>query len=906
MRTLSIIRARGTAMMIAALSLLAGAVMVAPIAADATGRPARAAIQRLEGGHPAGPGIGGVPHVAQHPYRPACPQPTRPDVARCLALVRTDVKAHKGLFRLGVTAQAAPPGYGPSDLQSAYHLPSSTAGSGATVAVVDAYNDPDIASNLATYRAQYGLPACTTAGGCFRVVNQDGKASPLPADAGTSGWDEEESLDVDMVSAVCPNCKIVLVEANTDGSTDLGTAEDAAVSLGAGYVSNSYGSRHEVSGETSYDHYYDHPGTVITASAGDSGYGVNYPAASQYVTAVGGTTLVRDSSVSRGWAESVWGSSSGGEGTGSGCSAYEPQPSWQAGITSGCANRATADIAADANPNTGVAVYDTYTGGGWQVYGGTSVASPVIASSYALAGSPAAGTYPASYLYAHYAADPSVFNNITTGANGTCTPSVLCTAGPGWNGPTGLGTPDGVTGFAYVHTGSITGTVTDASTGDPIAGVTVSAPGLSVTTGSTGSYTLAGIPAGSAHVSVSAYGYHNTSATVTVTANRATTRNFALTGSPHATVSGTVTAGGGTAWPLYAQVSWNDGNGHSGTAYTTPATGQYRLSLVASSSYTLTVTPLYPGYTAPAARTVTVGTSNMTKNFTAAVDLTACTAIGYHAALSGTTQAFNGSSVPTGWTVTNTSLHIAGYSDMPGWVFNDPGGRGNHTGGTGGFAIVDSGHDGQFHYQDTHLISPVMNFSADRTPAVQFDTDYQPAVNSTATVAVSTDGGHTWATAWTSAGFPGDPGPATVVVPLPQAAGKSEVRVRFGYTGQWSQYWEIDNVFLGNRTCTQRSGALLTGRVADTSGNAINGATVASVANPAETATTVATPGDSAVNGGLYDLFVTGTGGQQYTASDTGYTSSTQSATITTGRTTRLNFTLATAAAQAKHPRRGG
>jgi Carboxypeptidase regulatory-like domain len=825
------------------------------------------------------------------PVRQACPAADRPGVAQCLTLIRTNVRAHLGLFRQGVTAQAAPSGYGPSDLRSAYDLPSATAGSGATVALVDAYNDPDIASDLAIYRSEYGLPGCTAASGCFRVINQHGQAKPLPPNAAATGWDVEESLDVQMVSAICPNCKIVLVEANSPAIPNLGAAEDAAVASGADYVSNSYGATDQAA-ETGWDKYYDHPGTVITASAGDSGYGVNYPSGSQYVTAVGGTTLTQDSSVPRGWTESVWGSASGGSGTGSGCSGYEPQPSWQAGVTSGCANRATADVSAVANPSTGVAMYDSYSEGGWIVVGGTSVASPIIASTFALAGLPATDSYPASYLYDHFRADPSAFNDVTSGANGTCTPAVLCTAGPGWDGPTGLGTPDGVTGFGYAKVGAIAGTVTDAATGDPVAGAQVSAPGLSVTTGSNGGYTLSGLPAGPYKVSVSGYGYQSQTQSVTVTANQTATQNFALAGTPHVTVSGRVTAATGTPFPLYAEVSWTDGHGHSGTAYTTPANGRYALSLLANGSYTLSVTPVYSGYTAPAARTVAVAASPVTRNFTAAVDPVACTALGYHAVLSGRTQSFGGSAVPAGWRVTNTNEHITGYHGTPGWVFDNPGGRPNDTGGSGNFAIVDSDHDGQFNYQDTELTSPATDMSSDQSPALQFGTDLQPAVNSTATVDVSTNGGKNWANVWTSQGYPGGPGPATVTIPLPQAAGQASVRVRFGYTGQWSQYWEIDNVFLGNRACVQQAGALVTGRVTGASGNAVNGATVASVANPAQHATTMATPGDPAINGGLYTLFVTGTGSQQFTASDTGYTSSTKTVTVTTDRPTTLNFTL--------------
>jgi hypothetical protein len=821
----------------------------------------------------------------------ACNKPTRPGVARCFAIVRTPAD-HV------ITADTSGPpstALGPADIQSAYDLPSATAGGGRTVAVVDAGNDADAASDLAVFRAHYKLPACTTASGCFKQVNQEGQQGDYPADL---GWGDEISLDLDAVSSACPNCHILLVEATNATLANLGASVDEAVKLGAVAVSNSYGTSNAGGGgaepphESAYDRYYNHPGVAVTASAGDGGYGVNYPSASQYVTAVGGTTLTKDTSVARGWAETVWGDGTEGakgDGTGSGCSDQEPQPSWQAGITKDCARRATTDISADANPASGVAVYDTDGEGGWLQVGGTSVGSPLIAASYALAGTPASGTYPSSYLYAHYLAGPSVFNDITSGSNGDCG-TVLCNAGPGWDGPTGLGTPHGVAGFAYTQTGSVTGTITDAA-GQPVAGASVSMPRLSVTTGSSGTYTLAGLPAGRYRVTASGYGYHAQAQAVTVTAGQATTQDFRLAGRPHETVSGTVTAGTGTAWPLYAEVSWSDGHGHSGTAYTTPATGEYSLSLLVKSSYKLTVTPRYPGYQ-PITQTVTVGTGDVTQNFTAGVNLTACAALGYHPVLSGTTQRFTGSTAPKGWTVTNINLHYAGYADQPGWVFDNPGHRANDTGGSGNFAIVDSAHDGAHHYQDTELTSPALNMSHDTAPAVQFGTDLVGAVNSTATVGLSVDGGKTWTTLWRNTGAAGDPGPATVVVPLPAAAGQSDVRVRFGYTGQLSQYWEIDNVFLGDRVCTQQTGALLTGRVADTAGTAVNGATVASVTHPGQNTVTVATPGDDNINGGLYALFATATGSQKFTAKATGYTSSTQSASLTAGQVSTLSFTL--------------
>ncbi|MGW2813342.1 S53 family peptidase [Streptomyces sp. NPDC001415] len=354
----------------------------------------------------------------------------KPGQMHCLALERTDVKQHRG-----ITADAAPSGLGPADLQKAYNLPAD-GGAGATVAIVDAQDDPNAESDLATYRSQYGLPACTTANGCFKKVDQDGGTNYPTADA---GWAGEISLDVDMVSAACPQCHILLVEAKSANMDDLGAAVNRAVTLGAKFVSNSYGGGEESADTAADSKYFNHPGVAITVSSGDSGYGVEYPAASQYVTAVGGTSLKKDSST-RGWSESVWGSSSGGSGAGSGCSAYDPKPSWQK--DTGCAKRAVADVSAVADPATGLAVYDSYQANGWNVYGGTSASSPIIASVYALAGAPGANSTPSSFPYAHTGS----LNDVTSGANGSCG-DYLCKAGTGYDGPTGLGTPNGTAAF---------------------------------------------------------------------------------------------------------------------------------------------------------------------------------------------------------------------------------------------------------------------------------------------------------------------------------------------------------------------------------------------------------------------------------------------------------------------------
>jgi len=343
--------------------------------------------------------------------------------ASCHALVLVNSKGQPNVT-------STPSGYGPSDLRSAYGLTAS--GAGQTVAIVDAYDDPNAEADLGVYRAQYGLPPCTTANGCFKKVNQTGGTSYPRANA---SWSQEISLDLDMVSSICPGCKILLVEASSASMTNLATAVDHAVTLGAVAISNSYGGP-EYSGEVNDQSHYNHPGVAITVSSGDNGYGVEFPAASQYVTAVGGTSLKRASN-SRGWTETVW------NGAGSGCSAYVSKPSWQ--TDSKCAKRTVADVSAIADPYTGVAVYDSYAyrgSAGWMVFGGTSVASPIIASIYALAGNTGSINY-GSYPYSH----TSSLNDVTSGSNGSCGGTYLCTGVVGFDGPTGLGTPNGTGAF---------------------------------------------------------------------------------------------------------------------------------------------------------------------------------------------------------------------------------------------------------------------------------------------------------------------------------------------------------------------------------------------------------------------------------------------------------------------------
>lgn len=395
--------------------------------------------------------------------------------ARCFALIRTDVRydrppayhALTGVAPAGMTAAASSGYYGPlapAQLQQAYKLPSKRAGRGQTVGIVDAYDDPTAESDLAAYRSQFKLPACTTANGCFQKLNQRGKASPLPKPDG--GWAGEISLDLDMVSAICPNCHIVLVEASTNSFKNLGASVMAAHNAGAEQISNSYGGPEciinakgkMICASPLPDTNYNIPHTIITASSGDSNWfaGPQSPADYGTVVAVGGTSIYPYNNA-RGWLETAW------TGAGSSCSVYVKRPNWIPKST-GCPNqkgkqpgsmRPIADVSAVADPFTGVLVYETYpaTTGGFYVYGGTSVASPIIASVYALAGNATTQNHGATL----YSAPSRSLTDVILGKNGipgltnnagqSCSPTAVCAAMPGWDGPTGNGTPLGVRAF---------------------------------------------------------------------------------------------------------------------------------------------------------------------------------------------------------------------------------------------------------------------------------------------------------------------------------------------------------------------------------------------------------------------------------------------------------------------------
>lgn len=373
----------------------------------------------------------------------SCPKPRGLLREQCLSFFVPKAKSH---VSGSAKPEALTTAVTPSQLQSAYGITSASAsdGTGETVAIVDAYGDSHAAADLETYRRQYGL-GCTDAS-CLHIYNQTGGTTP-PADptGDNGGWMDETALDLDMVSAICPNCDIDLFEANSSSTPDLGTADRTAAAKDK-FVSNSWAGG-DFPGESAYDaQYFNQPGVAMVFASGDNGYRdygyeASYPGSSQYVTSVGGTELNTDSSGT--WTQAVWNDSVGA--TGSGCSSGEGKPGWQ--TDSGCSNRTQNDVAAVASAPDGIASYSSgpSCGGGWCGAGGTSASAPEVTAMYALAGTPEANTYPSSYPYAH----ASDLTRITSGTNGSCesTRAYLCSAarstGTGYNGPTGLGVPNG-------------------------------------------------------------------------------------------------------------------------------------------------------------------------------------------------------------------------------------------------------------------------------------------------------------------------------------------------------------------------------------------------------------------------------------------------------------------------------
>jgi hypothetical protein len=411
-----------------------------------------------------GAASGEVPFMTADPVHRLCAAPSDPTEMECLSMVRTDVRPTLQMNPdVGGDAGSCPftVGYCAGDIQDAYGLPSLKAGSGKTVAIVDAYGYHRAAADLSTYRKTMGLKPCTVASKCLRILNQEGKTSPLPAEPPPSDdWKGEESLDLDMVSAVCPSCKIILIQTNNNLISNLYTGVKTAGALGAKYIGASWGNGPEGSDNP----IFHQAGVVIAAAAGDNGGGHKYgggpiqPCTYTYVVCVGGTHLVRAHNA-RGWSETAWNDWNfdycGGPcgATGSACSTKIAKPPWQ--TDSGCHSRSAADTSATASLRSPVIVYNSEEGCTppqcFWLYGGTSASTQIIIGVYALAGN-AASQQGATYLWKHHKDhvwDVTMGNNIDAAIGVTCASSVhyICYAQAGFDGPTGLGTPKGVTAF---------------------------------------------------------------------------------------------------------------------------------------------------------------------------------------------------------------------------------------------------------------------------------------------------------------------------------------------------------------------------------------------------------------------------------------------------------------------------
>lgn len=432
---------------VAAATVLAGTVMADTAIANAVAAPPAAASTMIAA-PAAAPAVtaAAAAAAAQPGLRPAPDGFIRPActvaIARaeqCFLEYRPQAAVNRAISA-GLTGTAASPqGWSPDAIRSAYNLPARRH-SRQTVAVSIAFNTPRLAHFLAVYRKHYGLPKCTAASGCFRKLNQRGKVSPLPKSGVGTGWDLEATLDVSMISVACPHCHIVVVEARSAGDVNLARTDNSAAALGAQVISNSYGTR-ESGFALANRADCDHPGHAVVASAGDLGFtAASFPADLSTVTAVGGTTLARAAN-KRGWRERVWNQDLIGAG-GSGCSAYVSKPSWQ--HDADCSMRTVGDVSAVA---TNIPVYNKAYGG-WVTVAGTSIAAPLIAGIYGVAGNgDSVGT---GRLYRH----ASSFFDITKGNNSFLAPAsqaggddYLCVAKAGYDAPTGLGTPDGTGAF---------------------------------------------------------------------------------------------------------------------------------------------------------------------------------------------------------------------------------------------------------------------------------------------------------------------------------------------------------------------------------------------------------------------------------------------------------------------------
>ncbi|MFB6393155.1 S8 family serine peptidase [Polymorphospora lycopeni] len=520
----------------------------------------------------------------------------------------------------------------------------------------------------------------------------------------------------------------------------------------------------------------------------------------------------------------------------------------------------------------GINVRSAVDGNGYAAFNGTSMAAPHVSGTIALIWSAAPS------LIGDLDATQALLDDTATDVNAT-----TCGGTADNNNTFGegrLNAYQAVTAAPRGPVGRVSGSVTSA--GNPVVGANVVSGTRSTVTGPDGRYAL-NLPAGDHEVTASAYGYGSQTATVTVTEGGAVTRDFTLTAAPVVTVSGKVTDGSGKGYPLYAKIEVAGRPG--GPVFTNPVTGQYSFTVAGGTDYRFTTTVQYPGYQT-VVRDVAVGSAAQTVDFAVQVD-PACTAAGYSASFGAplASESFDATTTPAGWSVVNRTA-------SGGWVFDDPGLRGNLTGGTGNFAIIDSDRLGSGNTQDTDLISPPIDLSDATGPYLRFNSDFR-AVGSTNTadVDVSIDGGTTWVNVWHQT--TSRRGPTIEEISLAPAAGAEEALIRFRYKGTWAWWWQVDDVQVVNRTCSPEPGGLVVGFVTDANtGAAVNGATVTSGDEPLDKAVSAATPDDPNIGDGFYWLFSSLTGSHPFTATRSPYQPVTKNVNVAANGTVRSDFAL--------------
>ncbi|MFY1689593.1 S8 family serine peptidase [Plantactinospora sp. WMMB782] len=539
--------------------------------------------------------------------------------------------------------------------------------------------------------------------------------------------------------------------------------------------------------------------------------------------------------------------------------------------------RGVSSIDGSVKPNIaapGSNVRSSLPGNGYGTGNGTSMAAPHVSATVALIWSAAPG------LKGNIPATERLLDDTATDVDAlTCGGTVddNNTFGEGR-----LNAYQAVLAAPRGDSGRVTGTVTSAATGEPVAGAQVRAGEIGTVTDPDGRYALV-LPVGTHELTAAGYGLVPGTATVTVAQGDVLTQNFALASAPMVTVNGHVTDGSGHGWPLYAKITVSGRPG--GPVFTNPATGAYSFTVPGGATYRLDTTVVYPGYR-PVSTEVAVGTAARTVNVSPTV-LPACTAAGYTAGISDPllTESFDGTSAPAGWSVVNRT-------DSGGWAFDDPAGRTNLTGGTGNFAIVDSDALGSGNTQDTDLVTPPLDLSGTGAPLLRFNSDWRAVgISDTADVDVSTDGGGNWTNVWHQT--VSRRGPRVEEVPLDAAAGASDVRVRFRFNGTFAWWWQVDNVALVNRTCTPKPGGLVVGFTTDANtGDPLNGVTVVSDNQPADKGVSAATPDDPNIPDGFYWLYSSLTGAQPFTAGLAPYRSAGRQVTVVADDARRADFAL--------------